>query len=204
MLLTRISRRSQRKMKTILQRINNSSGLWALMNDNTIPHNIHASLGNIQQSTVKALHFADNLDKLMSDIKEGEGSIGSLIRDTLFIANLNNAVMEMKSVGTEADSLVNEMGEILDAIRYDINEGQGPVNALLNDSSIMAKFNASLDNIQSGTDRFNQNMEAMKHNFLFRGYFKKEEKAKEKEAKAKEKAEEKAKVEEAKAEEKAN
>ena len=34
----------------------------------------------------------------------------------------------------------------------------------------------SLDNIQKGTDGFNQNMEALKHNFLLRGYFKKQEK----------------------------
>ncbi len=72
---------------------------------------------------------------------------------------------------------------------------------MLKDPSVMVKINASLENIQNGTDRFNQNMEAMKHNFLFRGYFKKEEKAREKEAKAKEKAEEKAKAEEAKVEE---
>ncbi|HCW07282.1 MAG TPA: MCE family protein, partial [Cytophagales bacterium] len=29
---------------------------------------------------------------------------------------------------------------------------------------------------EQGTQRFNENMEALKHNFLFRGYFKKQEK----------------------------
>jgi phospholipid/cholesterol/gamma-HCH transport system substrate-binding protein len=43
------------------------------------------------------------------------------------------------------------------------------------------KLNASLDNIQKGTDGFNQNMEALKHNFLLRGYFRKLEKQKRKE-----------------------
>ncbi len=35
-----------------------------------------------------------------------------------------------------------------------------------------------MDNLQKGTDGFNQNMEALKHNFLFRGYFKNQEKSK--------------------------
>ena len=43
------------------------------------------------------------------------------------------------------------------------------------------KLNISHDNIQKGTDGFNQNMEAIKHSFLFRGYFKKQEWQKEKE-----------------------
>jgi phospholipid/cholesterol/gamma-HCH transport system substrate-binding protein len=37
-----------------------------------------------------------------------------------------------------------------------------------------------MDNIQKGTDGFNQNMEALKHNFLFKGYFKGLEKQKKK------------------------
>lgn len=50
---------------------------------------------------------------------------------------------------------------------------------------MVEKVNATLDNIQQGTDGFNQNMEALKHNFLFRGYFKKLERQKQKENKEK-------------------
>jgi phospholipid/cholesterol/gamma-HCH transport system substrate-binding protein len=65
----------------------------------------------------------------------------------------------------------------------EINSGKGTIHALLKDSSITAKLNQSLDNIQKGTDGFNQNMEALKHNFLFRSYFKKLERQKAKEFK---------------------
>jgi phospholipid/cholesterol/gamma-HCH transport system substrate-binding protein len=51
---------------------------------------------------------------------------------------------------------------------------------LFKDSTIVAKIDSSLDNIQKGTDAFSQNMEALKHNFLFRGYFRKLEKQKKK------------------------
>ena len=66
-------------------------------------------------------------------------------------------------------------------IQHDVNSGKGTVNALLKDSLMAEKLNASLENIQKGTDGFNQNMEALKHNFLFRGYFRKQEKKKKKE-----------------------
>jgi phospholipid/cholesterol/gamma-HCH transport system substrate-binding protein len=34
-----------------------------------------------------------------------------------------------------------------------------------------------MDNVQKGTAAFSENMEALKHNFLLRGYFRKQEKA---------------------------
>ena len=46
------------------------------------------------------------------------------------------------------------------------------------DGLMVMKLNSSLDNIQKGTDGFNQSMEALKHNFLLRGYFRKQEKKK--------------------------
>jgi phospholipid/cholesterol/gamma-HCH transport system substrate-binding protein len=76
-----------------------------------------------------------------------------------------------------------QISNMVAGIQNDINNGKGTVNVLLKDSMLAARLNASLDNIQQGTDGFNQNMEALKHNFLFRGYFKKLERQKEKELK---------------------
>jgi phospholipid/cholesterol/gamma-HCH transport system substrate-binding protein len=42
-----------------------------------------------------------------------------------------------------------------------------------------------MTNINGASLRLNENMEALKHNFLFRGYFKKQEKVKLKEQKNK-------------------
>jgi phospholipid/cholesterol/gamma-HCH transport system substrate-binding protein len=59
-----------------------------------------------------------------------------------------------------------------------LNAGPGSIHDLLKDSLLAYKLTQSLDNIEKGTDGFNQNMEALKHNFLFRGYFRKLEKQK--------------------------
>jgi len=39
-----------------------------------------------------------------------------------------------------------------------------------------------VENLQSGTKKFEENMEALKHNFLFRGYFRRKEKREQAEA----------------------
>jgi phospholipid/cholesterol/gamma-HCH transport system substrate-binding protein len=167
-------------LKTTVQQINNSSALWALLNDKSIPQDLRISLTNIRLATGKAGNMANDLHDIVMDVKGGKGSLGAILTDTSFAYNLNEAIQKIKTVGDEADSLAGEINKVVADIRHDVNNGKGSVNALLKDSMMALKLNASLDNIQKGTDGFNQNMEALKHNFLFRGYFKKQEKQKRK------------------------
>ena len=82
----------------------------------------------------------------------------------------------------DADSLAREINSLVAGVKTDVKEGKGAVYSLLRDSTVSIRLSASLENIQKGTDGFNQNMEALKHSFLFRGYFRKLEKQKKREA----------------------
>jgi len=168
-------------LKTTVQRINGSDALWALLNDSSLPRNLRIAVGNIRSATVKAGNMVNNLDTIVMNVKNGKGSLGTILTDTSFVRNLNEAILKIKNVGEEANSLSGEITKMVVSIQHDVNSGKGTVNALLKDSLMAEKLNASLENIQKGTDGFNQNMEALKHNFLFRGYFRKQEKKKKKE-----------------------
>lgn len=178
-------------LKMTIQRINTSNALWNLLNDKSIPENFRVSVANILTATGNAGKMVNNLNDIVMDIKNGKGSAGAILRDSSFARNLNEAILKIKSVGDNVDSLSHEISLVVAGIRQDVNSGRGPVNALLKDSAIVIKLNTSLSNIEKGTDGFNRNMEALKHNFLFRGYFRKLEREKEKELKqqAKTKAE---------------
>lgn len=169
------------ELKNTVQRVNNANALWSILNDVTIPREIQTSAANVRLATERAGMMAANLDAIVRDIKNGKGSLGEVLRDTTIARNLNSAVLKIKSVGNEADSLAVALKNWQVKLAYEVHHGKGPVNALLNDSMMVKNLNASLDNIQKGTDGFNQNMEALKHNFLFRGYFRRQEKQKKKE-----------------------
>jgi phospholipid/cholesterol/gamma-HCH transport system substrate-binding protein len=170
-------------LKSTVQRLNNSNALWSLLNDNTLPSGLRSSVANVRLATAKADNMMNALNEIIADVKNGKGSAGALLTDTSFAANLNEAVLKIKSVGDKADSLAAELKVMIAGIQQDINTGKGTVHSLLKDSLLVVKLNSSLENIQKGTDGFNQNMEALKHNFLLRGYFKKLEKQKKKEQK---------------------
>jgi len=67
----------------------------------------------------------------------------------------------------------------LDSISAKINAGQGTVGALVNDRQLynnLEQTTSTMQNTmaqaQAGVTDFQENMEALKHNFLLRGYFK--------------------------------
>jgi phospholipid/cholesterol/gamma-HCH transport system substrate-binding protein len=171
------------ELKATIQRINSSSALWQLLNDKSIPGNLRSSVANVRTATGKAVNLAENLNNIVLDVKQGKGSLGAVLKDTAIAKNLNEAILKIKTVGEQADALAEEINGLVTSIKRDVNKGNGPVNALLNDSMMVKKLNNSLDNMQKGTSGFNQSMEALKHNFLLRGYFRKQEKKKLKEDK---------------------
>ena len=67
----------------------------------------------------------------------------------------------------------------LSSISAKIDQGQGTIGALINDKTAYLALNQSLGGIndvvvhaQAGVTDFQENMEALKHNFFVRGYFK--------------------------------
>ena len=174
-------------LKMTVQRLNNSTAFWEILNDKTLPTNLKKTLVNVRNATDKADNLVAELQTVVSDIKNGKGSIGGILRDTAMLVNLNSAVDKIKLVGDNANNLANELNILTQGVKQDINNGKGTINTVLKDTVLVQKLNQSLNHIEEGTSNFNQNMEALKHNFFFKGYFKKLEKNKKKENLLKEK-----------------
>lgn len=175
-------------LKVTIDQINHSTALWNILNDQNLPADIRQSGTNIRQATQHADDMVMILNNIALDLKNGKGSLGSLLTDTVFAGNLNIAILKIKAVGDEADSLSQQISKVVGGLQQDVNNGKGVVNALLKDSGMVTRLNKSLDNIQKGTDGFNQSMEALKHNILLRGYFRKQERKEKREAEKKQPA----------------
>jgi phospholipid/cholesterol/gamma-HCH transport system substrate-binding protein len=101
-----------------------------------------------------------------------------MLRDTLMEKELRSTVSELEAVAGHAQRLATDLDAMARNIDRDINEGKGPVNLVLKDTAITGNITRTLGNVEKGTYNFNENMEALKQNFLFRGYFRKKEKEK--------------------------
>ena len=68
-------------------------------------------------------------------------------------------------------------------LAYRINHGNGAISKLIGDSTIGNNLSRTMKNLNKSTEGLNENMEAAKHDFLLRGYFKKKKREEEKKKK---------------------
>ena len=92
----------------------------------------------------------------------------------------------MKSVKITADNAAMITTD-LSAVMGNIRSGKGTIGKLFMDTVFASNLDATMVNVRQASGGLKDNMEAAKHNFLLKGYFKK----KEREAEAKKKEEEK-------------
>ena len=86
-----------------------------------------------------------------------------------------------------AEIITEQLAEIMTKI----NSGEGTLGKLIQDTTIAGNLNQTIVNLKKSSKGLGENMEAAKHNFLFRGYFKRKAKAAEQKAEDKKAAEEK-------------
>lgn len=71
-----------------------------------------------------------------------------------------------------AEIITQDLSEIM----YKINSGNGTLGRLIEDSTIAENINTTIVNLKKSSKGLNENMEAAKHNILFRGYYNKNSK----------------------------
>lgn len=141
-----------------------------------------------------------NMAEIVSKVNQGEGTLGRIINDDkLYVAatnltntadrNLNSISEDMKDVmvlfdnlGTGVKDVVTNINQIvtrIDTVLQDVSEGKGLLGSLVSDNGKEGKsLNQILDNIvvvteeaKTSASRLSENMEALKHNWLFKSYF---------------------------------
>jgi phospholipid/cholesterol/gamma-HCH transport system substrate-binding protein len=158
-------------LKKITQRINNSTGLWKLLSDTLIARDIKQTAINIRNASQNAsLVGAEFLD-MTERVKHDDGLAGTLIADTLLAYNLRQSLKEIQAASANAATIAGDLKEV--SVR--LKEGKGTAGAILADTMMIKKLQQTLINVEEGTARFSENMEAMRHNILFRSYFKKQD-----------------------------
>ena len=96
-------------------------------------------------------------------------------------------IASLSVTASNAEVVTQQLAEIM----MKINGGEGTLGRLVQDTALAENLNRTVLNLRRGSKSLDENMTAAKHNFLLRGYFKKQEKAaKKKKEKAKEVAEE--------------
>lgn len=166
----------------ITSKLNSSENFWALLSDTVITRDLKNSIAEFRFTGAHARAMTLAGRNLVEKLEQGNGLVNTLFTDTVLSNQFVVSLEQIDQASNDAAMLLEEMKMMVNAI----DNGEGPTGLILKDSLMRESILNTALNIEEGTDKFNQNMEALKSNFLFRRYFRKLErqKAKKEEAEA--------------------
>ncbi len=157
--------------------------LGVLVSDSTMAEDIRLTLINLKETSRQTTIAMKKINRELTNININKSLAGTLLKDTLARNRMENIIMSLDSSGSNINGITKNVETLVD----EINNGDGVFDYLIQNQELVKNIDTTMLNIKESSIKLNENMEALKHNFLFRGYFRrlerKERKALEKENK---------------------
>jgi phospholipid/cholesterol/gamma-HCH transport system substrate-binding protein len=164
----------------VTQALRNGSGILSqLLYDSTMAKDLQQSFHNLRISTVQSRQAVNRLNEMIQQWQLEQSALNLLMNDPEFSDQIRGVASNLDSSGREIRELTGRLNELVG----DLQAGEGTLGLLLKDSIMAEEIRHGLKHLDSGLVKFDENMEALQHNWLTRGYFKKLEREQEKQEK---------------------
>lgn len=157
-------------LRTITDRINEKNTLWSLLMDTVVAENVKAAIVSIRVASNNSVVLTGNLTNITEDVMNGKGSLGALIVDTTMAGKFRQVIVKFETI---SDTMATISGDVAQIMRG-IENGEGSVGVLLKDTAFVHDLNATMGNMNKGSVILNEDLEALKHSWPFRRYFRKQ------------------------------
>jgi phospholipid/cholesterol/gamma-HCH transport system substrate-binding protein len=160
-------------LKMIAAKINKGQGVVGeLLHEGDLSNDLRATISSLRLASQNTNQATVDLKKLVSEINNGDGLVTKLIMDSTYAQTFDDALQNVAEVGVNAKVMSEDLKEVV----AKFNDQNNAIGVLLSDSTFANRLRTTLNNARSASAKLDQNMEALRHNFLFRGYFRKQAK----------------------------
>ena len=168
-------------LKITHQILEGKGTIGVLISDTIMAQNIHQTIVELKKTSEGAGLAMAKINRIISKVNYDESAASVILSDTAAANQIRKVFVNLETSSKD----VNAITQNLDVYLKEIKSGKGALNHITQDETFVKELDSTMVQIKEASEKLNQNMEALQHNFFFRGYFRKLEKQKQREAKEK-------------------
>ncbi|HTE07144.1 MAG TPA: hypothetical protein VK628_00190, partial [Flavitalea sp.] len=136
-------------------------------------NDLRTTMTGLKRASDNASHLTNDLSGFTAKLNEKGTLANELVTDTTVFASLRSTVAQINEAARKANDVVADFSKA----SSQLNNAKSPVGTLLYDEAAAGDLKLTLHNLQQGSAKLDENMEALQHNFLLRGFFRRKAKA---------------------------
>jgi phospholipid/cholesterol/gamma-HCH transport system substrate-binding protein len=161
-------------LNVLAKRISDGEGIVGeLLKDGSFARDLRTTVVQLKTTTGQTAGASAELHALMYKLNNGEGLLNTLTTDTTLAQTFNTTMENVKKVSANTSRVSAGLEELVKKL----NSKESAIGLLLADTAFAGKLKVTMDNAQSASAKLDENMEALQHNFLLRGYFRRKDRA---------------------------
>ena len=145
--------------------------LGILIKDSVLAKDIQATVAQLRSTSEGASAAMSKINQIITKVNYDESAAAAVLSDTAAANQIRKLLVNLEKSSED----VNAITKNLNVYVKEIKSGKGALNHLTQDEGFVKELDSTMIEIKEASEKLNLNMEALQHNFFFRGFFKKKE-----------------------------
>lgn len=155
--------------------------LGALISDTILAHDIRQTMVELRKTSQGTNLAISRINQIISKIDYDKSAAAVILSDTVSANQIKKVFDNLERSSDDINAITKNLEDYI----AEIKAGKGAFYHITQDENFVKEIDSTMIQIKEASEKLNQNMEALQHNFFFRGYFRKLERQKRREAEEK-------------------